>query len=77
MKVEISEIIAKVINIPADDIPKSEDYFEKFAVNSLKQLEIVDEIEDNFNIKINLKENFKNIRYLDRLEKLVEELIEK
>ena len=71
---QIREIIAKVIELPIDDIKPDADFIDDLGVDSLKAIEITGAIEKTFKIIVP-EEEIRNIRTLNHAIALTKKLL--
>ena len=71
---EIKEIVAKVIEIPPDQIDPNADFVNDLDVDSLKAIEITGAIEKRFKIVVP-EEQIRNIRTVNQAINLVKQLL--
>lgn len=69
-KEELRKLIAEVLEMEAEDIDDETDFNKDLAINSLQMLDMVAEIEDNYDIIIEHNE----IRNMTNINKIAEAL---
>lgn len=73
MKNKILDIISGILDIDKTRLEESQDIISDFAVNSLKIMQIVDALEDSFDVRINLKNEAVRLKSVEGIEKLIGE----
>ena len=68
---EIRELVAAILQIPADELDTSASFFDESGMESLRALEILAEVENKYNITID-PDNLMKMTCIDEVVKLTE-----
>ena len=68
---EIRELVAAILQIPADELDTSASFFDEYGMDSLRALEILADVENKYNITID-PDNLMKMTCIDEVVKLTE-----
>lgn len=73
---EIQELVAQIIQIPAEEITPEASFFDVYGMDSLKALEILAEVENRYHITID-PDAFMQMTCLKEVVRITEEALQK
>ena len=73
---EIREIVAEILQIPAEELATSASFFDEYGMDSLRGLEILAKVENRYNITID-PDNLAKMTCIDEVIHLTEDCLSK
>ena len=73
---EIREIVAEILQIPAEELDTSASFFDEYGMDSLRALEILAKVENRYNITIDA-DNLAKMTCIDEVIHLTEDCLSK
>lgn len=71
---EIREIVAGILQIPAEELDTSVSFFDEYGMDSLRALEILAKVENRYNITID-PDNLAKMTCIDEVIRLTEDCL--
>ena len=73
---EIREIVAEILQIPAEELDTSASFFDEYGMDSLRALEFLAKVENRYNIPID-PDNLAKMTCIDEVIHLTEDCLSK
>ena len=73
---EIREIVAEILQIPAEELDTSASFFDEYGIDSLRALEILAKVQNRYNITID-PDNLAKMTCIDEVIHLTEDCLSK